>query len=30
VAPNATDRAILARHYERFRALYPALKTVGT
>ena len=30
VSPNATDRATLARQYERFRKLYPALKTVGT
>jgi xylulokinase len=29
VLPNATDRATLARQYERFRKLYPALKTVG-
>jgi xylulokinase len=29
VSPNATDRATLARQYERFRKLYPALKTVG-
>ena len=28
-APNAGDRATLARQYERFRKLYPALRSVG-
>lgn len=28
VAPNDADRAVLARQYEKFRALYPALRSV--
>lgn len=28
VAPNERDRATLARHYEKFRVLYPALKSL--
>ena len=28
LAPNASDQAALAAQYERFRRLYPALKTV--
>ncbi len=29
-APNSENRATLARQYERFRALYPALRSMGT
>jgi len=29
VSPNEADRATLAQQYQRFRALYPALKTLG-